>query len=166
MARKRQSQLFPMGPCPEQPGGDDPAYAANAELVVDLLNEHGKHIHWWHGEGEACRCRAEDLGPDEDPDDGPPISVVFPPGDPAGSTSALALSLAREHSWVGTIEHGWLGKYRLEFERVLSASRPDMLEAIRVQLDGAYRRQDGAVVVAILPEHVFVTTCVDRSLMN
>lgn len=163
MARKQPPRMLPPSQTPGQPGEDDPTYDANAAIVLGLLEEHGEFIHWWNGEGEASRCRDPEAGPEEDPDDGTPLSVVLPHGARSGLTVELAPSLM---PWAGSRDGNCLGVYRLEFERLLSTTRPDMLDGVRAQLDEAYRRQDGPAVVAILPEHIIVATCIDRTQAN
>lgn len=157
MARKQPPRMLPPSRSPIPPGAADPAYDANREIVIGLLEAHGDFIHWWNDDEGHASAASIDF------ECGPPLSIVLPPGPPAGSTADLVRSLM---PWANSRDGQSPGVFRLEFDELLSEHRPDLLAAVREQLDAAYQRQDGPPVVAILPEHIIVTTCIDRTQAN
>lgn len=154
MARKRPTRMLPPSQCPKPLGSDETDYAANSKIVEDMLGGWGEDIHSFY-----VSAHARGMG-----DDNPPLVVLVHPECYSGSMGKLAREIASGTTGLDGV--GFTGMTRSDFEGLLAKSHLSMLDDVRGQLDECICRQDGPPVAVILPGHLFVATCIDKTQAN
>lgn len=154
MARERPTRMLPPSQRPKPLGSDEADYAANSKIVEDMLDGWGEDIHSY---SVSARARGMD-------DDNPLLVVLVHPECFSGPMGKLARTIPGGTTGLDGV--GFTGTTRSDFEGLLAKTHLSMLDDVRSQLDECILRQDGPPVAVILPGHLFVTTCIDKTQAN